>query len=141
MPMYGFYVPHERVFAPQDDTMVTKQEFKTECDIYSILKQYQKTGVITHITKQQPVFEDLPDDVDFQHSLAVISHAEEAFAALPASVRDSFQNDPGRLLAAINDPRQREHLIELGIIKAPPAPRPPDPQAAPSTSTNNNVSG
>lgn len=138
MPLLSFYLPHSRVTAPHSDELITKQSMKDECDIHNILRQYQKTGIIQHINQQQPIFDDLPDITDFQTSLSILDQAEQAFAALPSSIRDSFQNDPAELLRAIQDPGQRERLTELGILRAPAAPRPPDPGApssSPSSST------
>lgn len=129
--MRDFYIPHEVVIAPHSDELITKQEFKQECDVYNILKQFQKTGVITHINQNRPKFEDLPDAIDFQESLNTIIRAEDAFAALPASVRDTYGNDPRAFLEALSDPTQTAKLTELGILTPPAAPRPPDPQTTP----------
>lgn len=125
--MRDLYLPHDPVYAPHSDELITKQEFKDECEIYNILKQYQRTGIIQHINSKQPIFEDLPDEYDFQSSMNTILRAEEAFAALPSSIRDSYDNDPQRFLAALTDPAQADKLIELGVLKPKAAPRPADP--------------
>lgn len=122
-----FYRPHKRVTLDCGDELVTKQAHKDECDIHNILRQYQRTGIITHISQRQAAFVDLPSEVDFQQSLHLINQANEAFAQLPSRIRDSFGNDAQRFLAAIYDPAQRDHLISLGVINAPPPPRPADP--------------
>jgi len=123
--MHTFYYPG-RVGTPIDfgTEEITKQSHKAECDINTILKQFSQTGIIEHINSQQPQYLDLPENIDFQTSLQIISEAESAFASLPAKVRDFYQNDPGQFLAAFSDPTQREHLVELGIIQPPPAPIP-----------------
>lgn len=130
---YGFYRPHNRVYAPHSDELMTKQSFKAECDIHNIIKQYQRTGVIQHIAAKQASFLNLPDPLDFQQSLSLVMQAEDSFADLPASVRDRFGNDPQRFLAAFQDPAMEKELRELGLILPAPAPRPPDPQTAPAS--------
>lgn len=122
----SFYREHPRVFAPHSDELMTKQSMKDECDIHTILRQYQRTGIITHISQRQGEFIDLPDGIDFQSSLHTIKRAEEAFAALPSKVRDRYRNDPGQFLAAFSDPAQLQELRDLGLLVDRPS-RPPDP--------------
>lgn len=118
-------VSRRRVTVMQSDELVTKQSMKAEADINNILTQFKKTGIITHISKQQPIYTDLPDQMDYQQSLHIMMEADEAFATLPSVVRRAFDNDPANLLAALRDPNRREELMDLGIINKPPAPRPP----------------
>lgn len=107
-----------RVTAPHDDTMVTKQSHKAECDIINILKQYQRTGVITHVQAARPTYMDLPDNYDFQDALHTIQRGTEAFEALPAKVREHFDNDPEKFLTALYDSQQHDKLREFGILRA-----------------------
>lgn len=117
-----FYRPHSRVLAPVGTISLTKQAHKAECDINLILKQYQKTGQITHISKQTPTYSDLPDHSDYQSSLSILREAENAFATLPSQVRDKFDNDPANFLAAFNDASQIPYLREMGLLKPLPVP-------------------
>lgn len=137
MRTLGFYRPHPRVTLDCGDQMMTKQSHKDECDIHNILRQYQRTGIIEHIQTQQPLFTDLPSDLDYQSSMNTLIQAQNTFAALPATVRDSFSNDPGRFLAAFGDPAQHERLQALGLLKpeAPPA----SPDAATAASATSQV--
>lgn len=125
MTYSNFYVPHKRVTLNTGDVMVTKQSHKDECDINRILKQFQRTGIITHVQNARPTYEDLPSDVDFQESLNTILTAEEAFSGLPSKVRAHFNNNPAELLAALNDPAQADQLRDFGILNPLPAAPPP----------------
>ena len=50
----------------------------------------------------------------------VIRAAEEAFNAMPADVRDRFQNDPGRFLEFANDASNYDEALKMGLdIKRP----------------------
>lgn len=122
----GFYRPHPRVTLDCGDVMMTKQSHKDECDIHNILRQYQRTGIINHINTNQPLYSDLPSNIDYQSSMNLLLEAQEAFASLPSKVREHFSNDPGRFLAAFNDPSQAETLRGFGLLK----PKPPESQAA-----------
>lgn len=118
--LHSFYFPHDRVTYDCGDVMVTKQSMAAECDINNILKQFSKTGIINHINQNAAQYIDLPDNLDFQQSLAIIQSAEDAFASLPSKVREYYRNDPGRFLAALQDPAERSHLEELGVLRPPP---------------------
>lgn len=112
-----FYRPHNRVTQDPGGPSMTKQSHKKECDIHNILSQYQKTGVITHVSSARPSYLDLPSDIDFQNALHVLEQAEEAFDNLPSSVRHYFDNDPSQFLAAFHDPSQTDKLREFGLLK------------------------
>lgn len=130
-----FYRKHPRHITSTGDVLVTKQSFKQECDIQSILKQYQKTGVITHVQNSRPTYADLPSNLDYQQSMNTLIIAREAFAGLPAKIRDHYGNDPERFLGAFYDPEQADYLREVGLLRpqeaadALPDPvRPPVPE-------------
>lgn len=120
-----FYHPHNRVSIDCGDFSHTKQSCKEECDINNILKQYKKTGIMTHISNASASYLDLPTDFDYQSALNTVMEAEQAFAELPSKVRDRFGNDPYKFLAGLEDPAIRPELEELGLFK----PKPPAPAA------------
>lgn len=114
------------------DELITKQSHKDECDIHKILKQFKKTGIITHINTRQALYQDLPASMDYQEAIEMVRDAQSAFMELPALVREQFKNDPYQLLAALGDPARRAELEELGIVSKPPQAA---PQAAPAAKT------
>lgn len=116
--------PRRRVGLDCGTEVMTKQSHKDECDIYRILNQYQRTGIITHVQKARARYDDLPDSMDYQQSLHIIMEAEQAFSALPAKVRAHFDNDPGAFLQSFADPKQHDTLREFGLLKPAQAPAP-----------------
>ena len=76
---------------------VTQRCFKDECDINILLAKFAVTGQLPENVRV-PQYVDFEEAFDFQSSMNVIRAAEEAFNAMPAEVRDRFQNDPGRFL-------------------------------------------
>jgi phage internal scaffolding protein len=118
-----FRHPHKRITINFDGVEdMAHQSHKDECDIHKILNQYKKTGILAHITQRQPLYADLPDASDYQRSLNVILEGHEAFATLPAVVRDRFQNDPSEFLAALGNPALRGELEALGVFEKKPVP-------------------
>lgn len=140
---FSFYRPHDRrtAYTGEETNPVTgevtkppsltKQEFKDQCDINNIIKSFKLTGQINHISAAAAKgrFEDMPDEIDFQTSMNVIRSATEAFAALPAKIRDRFHNEPQEFLAFVSDPENKDEAIKLGIVKKP-EPK-PEPSASP----------
>lgn len=108
---------------------MTKQEFVAECDINNVLKQFKQTGMVSHISAKasQGSYENLPDPIDFQESVHLVHAAEAAFATLPSKVRARFDQDPLKFLEFTSDPANREEMITLGLVKAPPK----DPEPVP----------
>ena len=74
------------------DEAVTQQCFKDECDTNILLAKFAVTGQLSENVRV-PQYVDFEEAFDFQSSMNVIRAAEEAFNAMPAEVRDRFQND------------------------------------------------
>lgn len=96
----------------------TKQSFKDECNIHTIMDKYHRTGLVTHLNATRPMYGDFSSVPDYQSALNVVINARNEFAKLPASLRDRFMNDPVKLLAFVNDPQNREEAVKLGILRA-----------------------
>ena len=112
---------------------VTQQCFKDECDINILLAKFAVTGQLPENVRV-PQYVDFEEAFDFQSSMNVIRAAEEAFNAMPAEVRDRFQNDPGRFLEFANDASNYDEALKMGLaIKRPekaavgPETGPPEP--------------
>lgn len=98
---------------------VTQQHFRDEVNINSIMRRYEKTGVLVDPgvrmsrAPQFGVFENF----DFHECQNRVALAKEAFMALPARIRTRFSNDPGMLLQFVGDESNRDEAIKLGLIK------------------------
>lgn len=93
----------------------TKGSFKAECDVNNILERYQRTGVITHVRNSPGAFGDFSRVGDYQSALNQVLKAQDAFMTLPAEVRDRFKNDPGRFIEFVEDPKNGQELVKLGL--------------------------
>lgn len=106
---------------------LTRQEFAAECDINTLMAQYEKTGVINHFRQGQPQYVDLTDiPVDLQSTLNILADATAAFMQLPATLRRDFDNDPVKFCDFATNPDNIGKMREWGL--APPAPTEPAPQ-------------
>jgi phage internal scaffolding protein len=122
---------------------MTQQHFKDETMIDNILQKYAETGFLTDpFTPKRPIqFGDFSDVKDFQTAQNAIALATEYFESLPANVRASFNNSPQEFLNALNDPKQRSKLEELGFV-APEEPKATEstPQPTPSADSKPSAS-
>lgn len=128
-----FNPPPKRKIGPFLDGM-TKQSFKDECDINSIVKKALKNGLLPD-GNLNPIYGDFSDVKDYQEGLNVVLRAETQFNSLPAHVRSKFDNDPAKFLEFVGDPKNVKEMIDLGLAKPAPAPLPtpdkgPEPKAA-----------
>lgn len=110
----------ERVFAEVSGESRTKQSFKDECDINKILARFQRTGAVAHFSKFSPQYGEVPS-VDFHEALLLAKKGIEMFEALPSSLRKRFENSPEAFLAFVQDSKNADEMVSLGLIAKPPA--------------------
>ncbi len=123
------HTPSEPVRVSCGESMA-KQSFKAECDINTILKKYDKNGIITHLNKYNGQYGDVTEAVDYQTALNTVMAAEEAFMSLPAEIRTRFKNDPHEFLQFANEPTNGEEMVKMGLAhERRPAPEPDEPDA------------
>lgn len=147
LDLVGFYLPRRSVDWTGEITgpdgvitkepSMTKQSFKEECDINTIVRRFEATGQIDHINAAaaKGLYTDLPTGLDLQAGLDMIRNAEAAFMALPAAARAHFQNDPVLFVEAMNSPSAEdlEVLDRHGLAKRVPDPEPPPAGPKPDT--------
>lgn len=135
---YSFYRVHKRV--TQDNLYVdpvtgeleqmpsmTKQEFKFECDINNVIKQFKPQHMAQMLAANlaSGAYTDLPDDYDFQAALELVRDAEKRFMTMPSLVRDRFGQDPAQFLAFASNPDNLSEMRALGLaVPEPAAPAP-----------------
>lgn len=103
----------------------TKQSFKEECDINNIMARYLKTGVLEHVRQTVGQYLDVTG-ADFQSAQDLVAGANSMFHMLPAHIRTKFDNDAGKFLDYMENPRNAEEARELGLLPSePPSSYPP----------------
>lgn len=94
----------------------TKQSFKNECDINTIMRRYQSTGVLPNMLNQGNAQYLDVTGLDYQEMMQTVSGANSLFQELPSSIRSRFKNDPAAFLDFTNDPNNRLELAEMGLL-------------------------
>lgn len=113
---------HAAMFAAAigEDEGLVQQHMRDECDVNVIMRRYQQTGELTHISTMAGEYGDYSEVNDYQSGLEQIRLAEEMFLELPSSVRDKFNNNPGEFIEFAMDKANLDEMREMGL--APKAP-------------------
>lgn len=107
----------------------TRQSHKESCDINYIVRQYRRTGLVTHLSQGVPRYGDVSEAGDFREVMQRVRDAQEWFLGLPAKVRSHFANDVAAFMDAQADPSRAKELEALGLKPEPAvvAPVVPEP--------------
>lgn len=98
---------------------VTQQQFKDDCDINVIVERFGLTGELPENVRV-PQSGDFTGVTDYLSAMIAIKNAQSGFMELPADLRRRFENDPQRLLMFMEDPKNREEAIALGLVNKAP---------------------
>lgn len=112
-----------RVRTINSEPTMAQQQFKDECDINKIMDKYQKTGEFTHLTSKQGRYADFSSIQDYREMLDTVRYADEAFMKLPATIRSRFGNDPQQLLDFVQDNKNYDEGVKLGLVQPKPKPK------------------
>jgi len=112
------YSPRKRVVTPVVGESRTKQSFKDECDINRIMSRYQNTGVMEFVNKREARYADVTA-FDYQEACNLVAGANSMFHDLPSALRSRFDNDPGQLLAFLDNPSNLQEAVSLGLVNPP----------------------
>lgn len=95
--------------------MTVQSEFEgTTIDYY--LKRYTATGILGDPARAaQAQYGDFTSVPTYQEAQNLIARTTETFEALPSDLRDRFSNDPAVFLDFVNDEKNVDECIRLGI--------------------------
>ncbi len=119
---------------PVYDDGRTKQCHKDECDISKIMDRFNRTGTISHVNQNQGRYVDF-SGFDFQEHQNKLNEGEAIFDSLPAEVRREFRQDPTKFFNFVNDPVNKDDLLEKLPALAKPGDQAPPPKRAASEPT------
>ncbi|WNK13595.1 MAG: internal scaffolding protein [Microvirus sp.] len=108
----------EHAFA-SDELSLTKQSFKEEADINTLVQRFGLTGQLPDMPLPEQ-YGDFSGAVDFQTSMELVRQAAQDFLQLPAELRERFRNDPQMLMTFLSDQNNRQEAIDLGLLPPPP---------------------
>jgi phage internal scaffolding protein len=112
------------------DDGITEQHHSDECNVNNILATYMKTGLMPSIDPNAQ-YGDL-SDFDYQSMQNQIANANSLFEQLPENVRYRFGNEPFRFLNFVQDEKNYDELVKMGLANNAPTASPED-EALPVT--------
>lgn len=119
-------------FDNSHEPSLTKQSFKTECDINHILARHSMETLRMGQALNPGKFDDFTQVVDYPTALNAIMKAEDAFMTLPAKVRSRFNNDPQEFLEFATNVKNQDEWVTLGLATYRPGEAPTKPEVAPA---------
>lgn len=93
---------------------LTQQHFKDECDINNILRNY--VPPVNNVPP--PVFGDFTTS-DLMSAYDIVRRASSNFDALDSNIRARFNNNPVELMQFLENEKNREEAVQLGLLVAP----------------------
>lgn len=118
--------PHKRVRSPQGGESKTQQQFAAATNVNTIVKRYTSTGQTgfpVRSSGRKPLFGDFRHK-DLHTQLTELKRAQYDFYSLPAGTRAKFGNSPEKMLAFLDDEKNRDAAIKMGLIPAPEVDKP-----------------
>jgi phage internal scaffolding protein len=105
------------------DPSLAQQNFKDECDINYIVRQFGLTGELPG-KPMSPQYGDFTGVLDYHSAINAVLAAQDGFMELPAQMRSRFNNDPAELIDFLSKEENREEATKLGLVAAKPISEP-----------------
>lgn len=105
-------------FDLENEPSLTDQSFKEESDINEILRRFGKTGELPE-NYRAPLSGDFSNLQTYEEMQNAIADANSRFMEMPAELREKFENSPARLMNFLDDEKNRDEAIKLGIVNKP----------------------
>lgn len=98
-----------------DSPSLTEQSHAASSDIHTIMRKYEKTGVLEHTSLKSGEYMNLPDAPDFHNAMNIIATANSLFESVPAQIRKKFGNDPEAYLTYMQDNNNYDAIKQMGL--------------------------
>lgn len=108
--------PHAIYF---DKPTLTVQSFALESDINHIVARALSGHSISNVNSRVARFGDFSNIPSYQDALDLVKRANGLFDAMPSKVRNRFDNDASKMIAFLQDDRNRAEAIDLGLLVKP----------------------
>lgn len=111
------------------DESLTQQQFKDESDINVLVRRFGLLGVVERTPPTDPSYYGVTGELpDLRAVLEVARNARDRFMELDPAIRYRFGNDPHQLWEFVQDKKNWDEAVKLGLLAKsvpPEAPVPP----------------
>ena len=108
---------------------LTKQSFKDETNVNNIMAKYLQTGLLDHVNNHQGNYDNFVSAPDYHTAMNRITAADQAFESMPSDLRARFQNSAPAFLEFVQNPENRDQMIDMGLLPKIPKEPVTDPAA------------
>lgn len=110
------------------DVEATEQHHKDDVDLNVMAERMGVSDRAVLPAALDPrYFGDVPEGFDLRFVLDQARDVENRFNQLPADLRERFGNDPAKLWRFIQDEKNDEEAVRIGLLKKPEPIRAPEP--------------
>lgn len=109
---------------------MTSQSSADAVDVNKLVARIEK-GLPVMTSAGQPFYGDVSDLGGLQEAIIKVQEAEDLFMQYPALVREKFENDPVQLISFLEDEKNYEEALKLGLVSKRPDVV-PEPQKTPA---------
>lgn len=108
------------------DPSMTDDQYVQESDANYIMDQFAKGHAITHLTSKQGLYIDAASIPDFPEAMRQVGLGKSAFESLPSELREKFHHKPELFIQYLQDPKNDEEAISLGLKTKTSIPEAPE---------------
>jgi phage internal scaffolding protein len=130
------YGSRNRVTTDPTGESLTQQHHVENVKVQNIIKQYDKTGILTHVQEGVAHYGDYSKINEYKTYLDFVNTANESFMGLPSGIRERFNNDPGEFFEFATNPKNKETMQELGLFAMDEKPQQESPKVSSPKETN-----
>lgn len=118
-----------RPIPPSNLPSLTKQEFGDESNINNIVNRSIKTGQppmtsftspLSRMGGRKPIYGDI-SSVDYHQMMNKVADMQTKFNMLPARTRSKFRNSPEAMMRWLEDEKNYDEAVKLGLLVPDPA--------------------
>lgn len=123
------YSPRVGVVVECLDESKTQQHFKDQCDINKIVNNLEATGSADHVKQARERYGDFTEILDVGVNLDKATKAKQLYEHLPVALRKATGNSIQGMFEFINDEKNFDECVKLGIFNKPEKPNAGTPAA------------
>lgn len=97
-----------------EDRSLAQQHMLADTDINVLMDRYVTTGEIPQL-RTPPLQGDFTRTQTYQEALNMMIEANRSFMALPAKVRNRFENDPAQFVDFCSNEANRDEMRQMGL--------------------------
>lgn len=96
------------------DPSLAQQHMHDDTDINKLMERYTVTGELPQLTTP-PLQGDFTNVLSYQDALNLMREAQASFDAMPARIRNRFDNDPAQFVDFFSNEANRDEIRQMGL--------------------------